>query len=289
MIETVVNILRFATPIGLAATGETVGQKAGVLNVGIEGMMLAASYAAVVTSLVTGSPWVGLAVGTGAAIVLGLAQAYFTIWLAADQVVVGTAVNLFAMGLTSALFRIQFGASGKLLSVPSIPKLYGGLDVVLMLGLVAAVAAGWVLTKTRVGLALRACGEYPEAVEAAGYSARKIRLAAVTVGAAMAGLAGGYLSLGIAGSFAENMTSGRGFIALSMVTFGRFKPVWVAVATVFVGAADWAQFSAWAQVGGMPSQAWRALPYVLAFVVLLFAGKGGAAPAALGVPYKGDA
>jgi len=289
MIGAVFDVLRFATPIGLAATGETVGQKSGVINVGLEGMMLASSYAAVVASGASGSPWVGLAAGVVAAVALGLAQAFFTLKLAADQVVVGTAVNLLAMGLTSALFRLQFGTSGKLLSVPTFPKFAGGLDVVLVGGLVVAGVAAALLTRTRYGLALRACGEYPSAVTAAGYSVIRLRLGAVTVGSVLAGAAGAYLSLGIAGSFAENMTSGRGFIALAMVTFGRWKPVGVAAATLFVGLAEWAQFSALAQGSMVPPQAWRALPYVLAFAVLVFAGRGSSAPASLGVPLKEEA
>lgn len=251
--------------------------------------MLAGTYAAVVASGASGNPWLGLAAGVAASVVLGLAQAYFTLKLAADQVVVGTVVNLLAMGVTSALFRLQFGTSGKLLSVPTFPKLRGGLDVVLVLGLVAAAVAGVVLTRTRIGLALRACGEFPQAVTAAGFSVMRLRLAALVMGAVTAGVAGAYLSLGIAGSFAENMTSGRGFIALAMVTFGRWKPLWVAAATVFVGAADWAQFSAFAQGSAMPPQAWRALPYVLAFVVLVVAGRGAGAPASLGVPMREEA
>ncbi|MBS1707529.1 MAG: ABC transporter permease [Armatimonadetes bacterium] len=285
----VVDILRFAAPIGLAATGETIGQKAGVLNVGLEGMMLAGSYAAVIASGASGNPWLGFGAGMVAGAALGLVQALFTLKLAADQVVAGTAVNLLAMGLTSALFRLQFGTSGKLLSVPTLPKFAGGLDLVLIGGLLAAAAGAWVLAKTKFGLALRACGEYPSAAQAAGFSVTKIRLIAALAGAIAAGAAGAYLSLGISGSFAENMTAGRGFIALAMVTFGRWRPVWVAVATLFVGAADWAQFSVWAQNPALPPQAWRALPYVLALVVLVCAGRGVAAPAALAAPFQEEA
>ncbi len=286
MIDAVVNLLRFAAPVGLAATGETVGQKAGVINIGLEGMMLVSSYAGVVASQSSGSPWFGLLVAVMASVVLAVVQGFFTISLQADQVVAGTAINLFALGLTGTLYRARFGASGQLLSVPKIPRLGPGFDALPLFWIASLVVVSWALYRTKWGLALRASGEFPPAVEAAGYSPNALRWQAVLIGGLFAGLAGAHLALGISGSFAENMTVGRGFVALAMVTFGRWKPVWVFAASLLIGYADSLQFELQALNIGLPPQFFIALPYALALAVLVFVGKGTAVPAALGQPYR---
>ncbi|HXH59885.1 MAG TPA: hypothetical protein VNI20_00855, partial [Fimbriimonadaceae bacterium] len=126
------SVLHFAAPVGLAAIGEAVGQRSGVINIGLEGMMLVAAFFAMLASHLTGSPWIGMGAGVTAALVLGLAQTFFTLWLSADQIVVGTAVNLFALGLTDNLFRARFGQTGTLISVPTVPKLFGDVDLVVL-------------------------------------------------------------------------------------------------------------------------------------------------------------
>ncbi len=286
MIEALVGLLRFAAPVAFAATGETVGQRAGVINIGLEGMMLGAAYFAMLGSLTTGSPAVGLLCGVGVALTLGAVQAYFTLRLAVDQIVVGTALNLFALGLTSTLYRARFGGSGQLISVPRLPQFGPGLDAALVALPVLVVAAAWGLFRTKWGLALRGVGEYPAAVEAAGYGVARLRFQATVVGSALAGLGGGYLALGVTGSFAENMTAGRGFVAIAMVTFGRWRPAWVLAACLLVGWVDSLQYELQARGLGIPAQILIALPYVLALVVLVAVGKGTAAPAALAVPYR---
>ncbi|MBS1713957.1 MAG: ABC transporter permease [Armatimonadetes bacterium] len=286
MLDAVFLVLRTSAPVGLAALGETVGQKSGVLNIGLEGMMLTAAYAGMAVSQATGSPYVGLAAGVVAGTGLALFQGWFTLKSAADQVVCGTAVNLLGLGLTGTLYRSKYGASGQLLSVPTVPRAPWGADLVLLIWILAVVAAAYWLFRTKRGLALRATGEYPPAVVAAGYSPETFRWLGAVVSGAFAGLAGAYLCLGVAGSFAENMTSGRGFVALAMVTFGRWKPWWVFAASVLIGAADAYQYTLQAQGSAMPPQFFLALPYVLALGVLVFAGKGASAPAALGEPFR---
>lgn len=287
MIE-VASLLVYSAPVALAALGETVNQKGGSLNIGIEGTMLAGCFFGMATSLSTGSPWLGVLAGTGVGIALTLLQALFVLKLAIDQVVVGTAINLLALGLTSTLFRSQYGDSGKLLSVPEIPKFWG-IDVVILLLLMLAPLTAWLISRSRWGLALRAAGEYPNAAEAAGYSVLKLRLQAMLIGGALAGLAGAYLSLGIAGSFATNMTAGRGFVAIAMVTFGRWKPMWVFGACLLVGYADSLQYVFQSKGIGVPFQLLLALPYILALLVLVGVGRGSAAPAALGKPFQRSA
>lgn len=282
----VAPLLVYATPVALAALGETVNQKSGSLNIGIEGTMLAGAYFGMLASLTTGSPWAGLAVGVGVGVGASLLQALFTIRLLVDQVVVGTAVNLLALGLTSTLFRARFGESGRLLVVPELPKFYG-IDAVTLLLVALVPAVTWLVWKTKWGLALRAAGEYPAAAEASGASVSSLRIAGLVIGGALAGLAGAYLVVGIAGSFATNMTAGRGFVAIAMVTFGRWKPVWVFAASLLVGYADSLQYVFQSKGWQVPHQLLIALPYVLALLVLVAAGRGAAAPAALGRPYRG--
>lgn len=280
-----IQILRFSAPVALAAIGESVNQRGGTLNIGIEGMMLAGAYAAMRVSDVTGSPWLGLAAGIGLALLLAILGGWFVIGLAADQVVVGTAVNLLALGLTGTFYRAQYSASGRLLSVPKIPAFFG-LDPILWLLIISIPVTWYLLMRTQWGLALRAVGEAPKAAEAAGYSVLGLRMAAFLYGGAFAGLAGAYLALGINGSFSENCTAGRGFVAIAMVTFGRWKPGWVFAAALLIGLAESLQYTL--QSDKIPFQLLIALPYVLALIVLVFVGKGSAAPGALGVPYRRD-
>jgi len=280
-------LLQFATPLALAAIGETVGQKSGLINIGLEGTMLTAAYFGVLGCISTGSPWLGLVIGALAGLALTMLVSWFTITLGADQVVVGTAANLLALGVTGTLFQARFGHSGQLFHVDQVPK-WHGVDAVMVFGLVAAFLVTWLLWHTGWGLALRATGEYPQATEAAGFSANKLRFQAAAVGGLLGGLGGAYLSLGVVGSFAENMTGGRGFIAIAMVTFGRWKPAYVFVACMLIGYLDSLQYVLQARGSAIPFQLLIALPYVAALVVLVAVGKGTVVPAALGRPYSRD-
>jgi len=284
-VSAVLAVLMYATPLALAALGETVVQKAGVIHIGIEGTMLAGAFFAMLATLATGSPWVGLGVGVLVGVTLALVSGAFALTLTVDQVVVGTAVNLLALGLTRTLFAMRFGASGELLSVQKVPS-WQGLDAVMVVAVLLAVATHGVLFRTSWGLALRAAGEYPQAAEAAGFSVLRLRFAALVFGGAMAGLGGAYLSLGIAGSFADNMTAGRGFLAIAMVTFGRWKPVPVLGACLLLGWLDGLQFTFQAKGVQLPFQLFLALPYVAALLVLAGMGRGAHAPAALAIPFR---
>ena len=280
------TVVHFAAPVAFAAIGEAIGQRSGVINIGLEGMMLAAFYFAMLGSDATGSPWAGLLLGVFAAVALGLFQSFFTLWLAADQIVVGTAVNLFALGLTSTMFRARYGQTGTLISVARIPKLFGDLDLLLVLLVVCAGWLAWALARTKKGLVVRAAGEYPDAVEAAGFSALKARLWSLLVGAIFAGLGGAYLSVGVTGSFAPGMTAGRGFVAIAMVTFGRWRPAWVLAAALLVGYAESVQYTLQARNLQVPGELLQSLPYLIALLVLVLVGRGTSMPAMLAVPYR---
>lgn len=280
-------LLVFAAPVALAAIGEVVGQKAGVINIGLEGMMLLGAFFGMLSAYQTGSPALGLGAGVLSGVVAAAVSGWFTIKLATDQVVAGTAINLFAVGLTGSLFRTRFGSSGQLLSLPKLTQ-FLGIDPVIVFMLLSIPAAWYLLAKTGWGLAVRSAGEYPKATEAAGCSVAGLRLQAALIGGAFAGLAGAYLSIGVAGSFAENMTNGRGFIAIAMVTFGRWRPLLVFLAALLIGFFDSLQYLFQAIGVNVPSQLLLALPYVVALLVLVIVGKGTAAPASLGVPYRRD-
>lgn len=279
-------VMRFAAPVAFAAIGEAIGQRSGVINIGLEGMMLTAAYFAMLVSELTQNVWLGMVAGIAVAVVLGAVQAVFTLVLAADQIVVGTAINLFAIGLTGSLFHARYGRSGQLISVPQIPKLIGDFDIALFLLVGLAVWATWMLARTRRGLVVRAVGDEPSAVEASGFSVLRVRAWSVLVSSVLAGLGGAYLALGVAGSFSENMTNGRGFIAIAMVTFGRWKPIWVLVAALLVGYLEWVKYTLQVRDLAVPSQLLSALPYLFALAVLVLVGKGTLMPAALAVPYK---
>lgn len=280
------DVLRYSAPVGLAAQGEAVAQRAGVLNIGLEGAMLSASYAAMAVSGATGSPWLGLAAAAAVGACVLLAGGLFTVVLRADQVVVGTAINLAALGATSTLFQARYGRSGQLMSVPSLPVWMPGVDAGSVLLFASAALAGLWLWKSGYGLVLRSVGEYAEATEAAGHSAVRARLSAVGVAGVMAGLAGGYLAVGVSGTFVENMTAGRGFVAIAMVTFGRLRPLAVLGASLLVGVVERLQFGLQGSGVALPAQFFVALPYLVALLALLVAGRGGGLPAQLGVPLR---
>lgn len=279
------ELLMFSAPVALAALGESITQTSGLINIGLEGQMLAAAYAAVATTYATQNPFLGILAGCLAGIVLALGAGWFLIRLASDQVVVGAAINLFALGLTGTLFRAQFGQSGRLLSVAHLPK-FGGLDPVLWLMIVLVAALALIRAKTAWGLAARAAGESPVALEAAGFRVEAVRFQALAIGGLLGGLAGAYLSVGIAGGFAENMTAGRGFVAIALVTFGRWKPAWVFASAIFIGYLESLQFQLQANSNAAPFQLLIAAPYAVALITLAIFGRAALAPQALGTPYR---
>lgn len=278
-------VLTYATPVTLAATGETLGQRAGIVNIGLEGMVLSSSFVAVVVTERTGSMAFGITAALVVALMLGTLQLLFTLRLAADQVVVGTAINLFSFGATSALYRQIYGQTGSLITIKGLPPILGELDLLTLCTLVLVAAAGWVLAKTPWGLRVRATGELPKAVDAAGLSALKTRWQAGLIAAAFAGLAGAHLGLGVTRTFIENMSGGIGFLAIAMVTFGRWRPLLVMAAGVLLYLAQERQFALQAAGVKLPQQLFNAAPYLVALLVLIIVGKGSRAPASLGQPY----
>jgi simple sugar transport system permease protein len=287
--------VRTATPLALAALGETVGESAGVINVGLEGIIITGAFAGLVGSITVGVYAGFLASALAGAIVAAL-FAVFAIWLRADQIITGTAVTLFGLGLTGTLYQRAFGATGAALraatqhatSIPGLSRipLIGtavfGQPAITYLVYVLVPLLWWALYRTRMGLAIRAVGENPEAARAAGINPRRVQLGAVLFGGVMGGLAGGTLVLSQVGTFAEGMSAGRGFIAIAVVALGRWHPVGAAIGALLFGGASALQFLFQAMGWAAPYQLFLGLPYLLTLVALAAFGGRHAAPAALG-------
>jgi ABC-type uncharacterized transport system permease subunit len=292
--------VRLAIPILTAAAGEVVAERSGILNIAVEGMMLVGAFFAVLGSYATGSPWLGMLWGVLAASVVAAIHAYFSITVLADQVVSGAAINIVCLGLTGFLNRLVFGGADKALGVPrfdpvAIPLL-SDIPVVgkaLFEQTVPAYLSGvliavlWVfIWKTTWGLNLRSVGEYPLAAETLGINVFRTRYVATIVGGAFAGFGGAFLSLAILNFFIEQMTNGRGFIALAAVIFGRWNPVGVLAACILFAGADALQITLKTSGIQVPYQLMLMLPYVLTILALAFFAGHPAVPKALYVPYR---
>ena len=273
--------VRIGTPLLLAATGETLAERSGVINLGIEGSMLAGALAAAIGST-TGGPASGLLAAIAAGALLAALFAAVTVHAGTDQIIAGTAITLGAVGLTGAAYRSYYGAAGAGLSIPTLAPieipLLGRIPVVgtaffaqpvtTYIAVAMVPLLWWFLFRTRPGLALRAAGESAEGARAAGVRVRAARSAAVIGGGALAGLAGATLVLAQVGTFSERMTAGRGFIAIAIVVLGRWHPAGVLVAALFFGGATALQFVFQASGVGVPYQLFLMLPYLLALLGL---------------------
>lgn len=276
----ILSTLALSSPLLLAALGELIGERAGVLNIGLEGMMLTGAWAGAAASFATGNGLAGLGAAMLAGTILACIFALLSISLRADAIVVGTGLNLFALGLTGVAHRAMSARFGSY-SSSVLPEWFffgaGALLVPLL---------WWMLRSTRVGLRLRAVGEYPSAADAAGVNVRTLRWQSTLACGALCGAAGAFLSLSHTTSFAENMTYGRGFIALAIVIFGRWNPFGALAAALLFGAAESTQAFLQSTLGTAYYPLLLALPHVLAILVLSGIGGQSRAPQALNVPYE---
>jgi ABC-type uncharacterized transport system permease subunit len=270
-----------AAPLIYAALGGVLCERAGVVNIALEGMLVVGAFASALAAFFTGSALAGVAAGVLAAAALGAVLGITATRFGVDQIVAGTGLNLLAMGGASFGLVVAFGQPG---ASPEVPALGERGEVVLIaVAIVLACALEWALRQTPWGLHVRACGENPAALRSAGVDPHAVRLAAVIAGSAIAGLGGVYLSLGELNLYSDGMTAERGFIALAAVIFGRWTPLGAMGAALFFGAFSALQFVL--QRAGIPSELMQALPYLAALVALSgFAGRA-RAPAADGVPF----
>ncbi|MDR3708012.1 MAG: ABC transporter permease [Capsulimonadaceae bacterium] len=281
-----------AAPLLLAALGEIVVERSGVINVGIEGMMLVGAFAAFAAAHAAGSALAGAVAGCASGALLAALFALMAVRYRADQVVTGTALNILALGLTGvvtpSLSSLQHTPSFHPYSL----RVPGGqpvtADALSILALILVPVIGIFLSKTRTGLRLRSAGEYPNAAADAGANVPRLATGAILFGGGMAGLAGACLSIAYTVGVAQGLTNGRGFIALAVVIVGRWSPAGALLASLLFGAASALQ--AWGQAIDLrlPYQFLLALPYLVTIAALVFRASRNLSPASLGVPYEAE-
>jgi simple sugar transport system permease protein len=262
-----------------------VSERSGVVNIALEGKLLAGAFCAAAATIATGNPWIGVACGAAGGGVFGLLHAIGTVVLRGDQIVVGVALNLLAAGVTQFLMGILYGSSANTPTFTGFVRAGGQLSPLVWTALAAGPLIHLLLRHTRFGLRLSAVGEQPETAESLGVRPVRVRVAAVVLAGLLAGLGGAYLALDAA-QFVKNMSAGRGFIALAAVIFGKWKPLGAVAACLFFGFAEAVQIRL--QGAGVPTQFVQMIPYALTMVALAgFVGRS-RPPASLGVPLPGE-
>jgi ABC-type uncharacterized transport system permease subunit len=299
-INTLRATIRIATPIALAAMGGAFSERSGIINIGLEGMILSGAFAAVLGSFYTGSPWFGvlLSVLTGA--LVGALLACFTIKFRANHVVAGVGINILALGTTTWLMQVLWGNKGSspnvtglselsiplVKDIPVIDRLIGTHCPLVYL-MFFLVFAGWVLLfKTPLGLRIRMTGEHPEAADTLGINIHGAQYFSVILSGCLAGLGGAYLSLGHLNWFSMNMSAGRGYMALAANIFGRWNPLGGLAASFLFSFTDAVQMRLQSLNVGVAYELIQMLPYALTIVVLAGAVIHSCPPAALGVHYE---
>lgn len=295
--------VRLGAPLALAALGETLSERSGVINIGLEGSIIAGALGGALGALAWGAG-PGVLVGAAAGFAMALVFALFAVGLNTDQIITGTAITLGGLGLTGAIYEARFGATGTALSLPTLDAwALPGLAQIPWVGralfaqapttylaYLLAPALWWLLQRTEWGLEIRACGEDPDAAAAAGVRVRTLRFATTLAAGALAGIAGAHLALAHTGTFSEGMSAGKGFIAIAVVVLGRWNPLLVLAAALFFGAASALQFFLQTLGLDIGYQLILALPYLLTLAALAGWVGRSRAPAALALPWpeEGD-
>ncbi len=295
--------VRMAVPIIFAGLGETFSEKAGILNIGVEAIMLSGAFASFAFTYITGSLWVGLVGGMLGGLVVSLIHGLFSVYMRKDQTVTGIALNMLMLGATSFMFKVlvssnpnfpQIDTFGKieipvLSKIPIIGQAFFNQDIIVYASYVLITLSVILLYRTTWGLSFTAVGEHPRAADTVGIQVYKTRYLAATINGILGGIGGAYLTLVQLGVFMENVTAGRGYIALAVVIFGKRHPIGVFLGALLFGAADAFQFRLQAIGIELPSQYLTMLPYVVTLTVLLLSAKNSRDPQSLGKPYVSDA
>jgi general nucleoside transport system permease protein len=296
------TIITAATPLLLAALGELIAERSGVLNLGVEGMMAVGAVCGFAVAFETGSPALGVLISIVAGAIVAALFALITLVFVANQVASGLALTLFGLGLSGLIGEAYVGRPGLglarvdipfLSDLPFVGRLIFGLDPITYIALALAIAIWWFLFRTRGGLILRAVGDSHTSAHALGYKVVLVRFLAVLFGGACAGLAGGYLSLVYTPQWAQAMTAGRGWIALALVVFATWLPGRLVLGALLFGAVSILQLHAQAYGVGVPSQFLSALPYLTTVLVLVIISRNRTllrvnTPACLGQPFVPD-
>ena len=288
-----------ATPILLAALGEIFSELSGILNIGVEGAMLTGSLAGFIGTYYTGSIFCGIIAGIIAGGFFGLLMAFLSVTLRANQIACGIILNLLALGFTGFLFRVIFGITVlpptiKSLNPMPVPLLHkipflGPIlfkqNILVYITFLLVIICSFIIFKTAWGLKIRAVGEYPRGADTMGINVYNVRYLCVITGGMLAGLGGTFLTMDL-GMFMDNITAGRGFIALAAVIFGRWKPVWVMAGALFFGLADAFQLRLQALGYHFPNELLVMLPYILTIFMLAGVVGKSHSPSALTIPYE---
>ncbi len=298
--DLIAAIISLSVPMAFAALGEVISERAGVINLGTEGVMLVGAISAFCVSFFFHSDLLGVLLGAAGGALLGLVMALISISLKQDQILSGLGIYFLGLGLSGFLYEASFGQVGSTIRISGLPELpipilskipvigdsLFSQDIIEYMAFVTLIVVILVVGRTTFGLNLRAVGENPSAADTLGVSVTKIRYVAVIVGATLAGIGGAYLALSSHAFQAENITAGRGFIAVAMVYFGKWRPARAFFGTFVFGAAY--LLGAFFQVVGsiIPYYFLLMVPYVLTLVVLVGIARGARPPSALGVPYK---
>lgn len=296
LIPALLTIVTAATPLVFAAVGEVVVEKAGVLNLGVEGMMIIGAIAAFATAVSTGNEFLAIIAGAGAGMLIALIFGVLTVYLQSNQVATGLALTIFGLGLSALIGHSYVGKTFDGLAKLNIPGLSDirvigpvlfGHDALVYLSVVSVAIVAWVLTRTRMGLLIRAVGENHDAAHSIGYSVTLVRLGAILFGGAMAGVGGAYLSVAYTPLWVENMTAGRGWIALALVVFASWKPWRAFFGAYLFGGITIIQLYAQGMGVEVSAQFLSMLPYIATILVLVIISRDSArarldAPACLG-------
>ncbi len=294
----IVSTIRLSVPLIYASIGETISQRSGLVNIGLEGLMLIGAFGAFLGVYFTNSPWIGLLCGALAAVALNSLYAFATITLAGNQIVNGMVLNILSLGIAGLVYNSIFDVTGDPIAVNGFKPIGGsflkshpilnaffGHTILVYLLIVLVILVYIFLFHTSLGLKLRSVGENPKAADTLGINPIKIRYLAALVGAAFVGMGGAYLSIAYMDKFLSGMVAGRGFIALAAVIFGKWKPGGVVAACIFFGFADALQLRLQALGSPIPYQFLIALPYLLTMVALAGLVGKSVPPAANGKPY----
>lgn len=289
---------RLATPLIFASIGEVFTERAGVLNIGLEGIMLFGAFTGFAVASFSGNRDLGLLAGVLVGILLGLLFAFFVVTIRANQIVVGAALNMFGLGMTGFLYRALFTSTVHgvraylpieipyLSTIPVLGEVLFQHNILVYATIALAIVASFVLYRTSFGLSVRSVGEHPKAADTAGINVYAIRYVSCIIGGALTALGGAYLTIAHTNQFVENITSGRGFIALAVVVFGRWNPWGAFWASVLFGVFYAIQLQMQAMTNSfMPYQIWQVLPYVATLLVLVSLRGRSASPKVLGEPY----
>ncbi len=307
MLEKIFNIaifastLRIATPILLASLGGVMSERSGVINIGLEGMMLMGAFGAAVGSYFYG-PWTGILIGIAIGGLMGLLHAFMSVTVKANQIISATAINIFAVGFPNIMVPIIWPGYHAITPVvpvikdirlpliadlPVIGTIIGNQNPIVYIALILVPIINYFLFRTPLGLRIRSVGEHPKAADTLGINVAKMRYIAVISSGFLAGLGGAFLSIAYQSQFSRAMTQGRGFIGLAAMIFGRWKPVGAFIACLLFGFADALQASAQSAGVPIPPELLLAAPYVLTLVALVgLIGKRAVGPAANGKPYE---